>query len=229
MSERNEFQFKSVFRKLHSYPKLIFCIILALLIFFIVPVQKVTFLTHVMIGWDVFSLSMILLDWTTFSVTGFHQIREQARVQDSSRTIVFSIILIATTASFLAVLLILVSRHQAGFTETFELFVAVAGMMLSWFLIHTIFTIRYAHIYYGDATDKPETHAGGLQFPGGKNPDYFDFAYFSFVLGMTFQVSDVVITSKRFRIMAMWHGLLSFGFDTIMIALTINLIAGLSN
>ena len=72
-------------------------------------------------------------------------------------------------------------------------------MILSWFLIHTIFTLRYAHIFYGDDDEKPEMHAGGLEFPGDKKPDYLDFAYFSFVLGMTFQVSDVQITSKQLR------------------------------
>ncbi len=73
------------------------------------------------------------------------------------------------------------------------------------------------------------THAGGLEFPEDKKPDYRDFAYFSFVLGMTFQVSDVQITSKPLRRLAMWHGLLAFGYNTIMIALTINLIAGFGN
>ena len=102
-------------------------------------------------------------------------------------------------------------------------------MVFSWFLIHTIFTLRYAHIFYGDNEERPHTHAAGLKFPGDKNPDYFDFAYFAFVLGMTFQVSDVQITSNKLRRMAMWHGLLSFGYNTIMIALTINLIAGLGN
>ena len=219
----------SLFQKLHSFPKLIICVFLGLLVYVLTPWTHGNALTHVMMGWDVFSLAMILIDWTTFSTTNTHQIREQARVQDSSRSVVFGIILIATTASFLAVLLILISRHQAGLTESFQLFIAIAAMMLSWFLIHTIFTIRYAHIFYGDDINTPETHAGGLEFPGNQKPNYLDFAYFSFILGMTFQVSDVQITSKKLRIMAMWHGLLSFGFNTIMIALTINLIAGLGN
>jgi uncharacterized membrane protein len=99
-------------------------------------------------------------------------------------------------------------------------------MLFSWILIHTIFTLRYAHIYYGDDENKPDIHAGGLIFPGGNRPEYMDFAYFSFVLGMTFQVSDVQITTARLRKLALVHGLLSFGFNTIMIALTINLVAG---
>jgi len=92
-------------------------------------------------------------------------------------------------------------------------------------LIHTSFTLRYAHIFYGDHETKPNMHAGGLDFPGDALPDYLDFAYFSFVLGMTFQVSDVQITSRRFRRLALLHGMISFVFDTTMIALTINILA----
>ena len=179
-----------------------------------------------MIGWDTFSLCMIVMSWITFSITTSQQIREQSKVQDSSRTIIFLIILISTLASFLAVTLLLMTKEKFKNAESFHLVIAIAGMVLSWFFIHTIFTLRYAHIFYGDDEDKPGTHAGGLEFPGDKKPDYLDFAYFSFVLGMTFQVSDVQITSKRLRRIAMVHGLLSFGYNTIMIALTINLIAG---
>ncbi|MGH2564816.1 MAG: DUF1345 domain-containing protein, partial [Ginsengibacter sp.] len=176
-----------------------------------------------------FSLCVIVQNWITFSITTSQQIREQSKVQDSSRSLIFVIILISTLASFLAVLLLLITKEKFKHTESFHLVIAIAGMLLSWFLIHTIFTLRYAHIFYGDDDEKPETHAGGLEFPNDKKPDFFDFAYFSFVLGMTFQVSDVQITSKRLRRLAMWHGLLSFGYNTVMIALTINVIAGFGN
>ena len=107
--------------------------------------------------------------------------------------------------------------------------ISISGMVLSWVLIHTIFTLRYAHIFYDNNKEKPEIHAGGLEFPEDAKPDYLDFAYFSFVLGMTFQVSDVQVTSKRLRRLALLHGILAFGYNTIMIALTINLIAGFGN
>jgi uncharacterized membrane protein len=223
---KNKSSFVPAFEKLHSFPKLLICLCIGVVVYLIIQIKHLDVLTHAMIGWDTFSLCMIILSWITFSITTSQQIREQSKVQDSSRTIIFFIILIATLASFLAVLLLLITKHQARSTETVHLIIAITGMVLSWFLIHTIFTLRYAHIFYGDDEDKPGTHAGGLQFPGDKEPDYFDFAYFAFVLGMTFQVSDVQITSKRLRRIAMFHGLLSFGYNTIMIALTINLIAG---
>ncbi|MDQ6902020.1 MAG: DUF1345 domain-containing protein [Bacteroidota bacterium] len=216
----------SGFEKLHSVAKLFICLGIAVIIYFVIKIEHLDLLTHVMIGWDTFSICMIIMSWITFRITTSEQIREQSGVQDSSRTLIFIIILISTCASFLAVSLLMVTKQEPKNPETLHLVVAIAGMILSWFLIHTIFTLRYAHIFYGDDLKNPKVHAGGLEFPDDKKPDYFDFAYFAFVLGMTFQVSDVQITSKRLRRLAMWHGLLSFGFNTIMIALTINLIAG---
>ncbi|MEO8763586.1 MAG: DUF1345 domain-containing protein [Ginsengibacter sp.] len=194
-----------------------------------IQVEHLDVLTHVMIGWDTFCLGMIILTWITFSITKSAEIRELAKAQDSSRVIIFSIILISTFASFLAVVLLLLAKNGYENTRVLHLIVAIAGMILSWILIHTIFTLRYAHIFYGDNKIKPEIHAAGLEFPDDKKPDYLDFAYFSFVLGMTFQVSDVQVTSKRLRRLVMLHGILAFGYNTIMIALTINLIAGFGN
>jgi uncharacterized membrane protein len=202
------------------------CIALGALTFFIFQIKEIDALSHIMIGWDTFSLCMIIMSWITFYITNSKQIRAQASIQDPSRPIIFMIVLIATIASFLAVLLLLVSKKDGNNGAEYRIPIAIIGMLFSWFLIHTTFALRYAHIYYGDHETKPNTHAAGLEFPDDDKPEYLDFAYFSFVLGMTFQVSDVQITSKRLRKLAMFHGLLSFGFNTVMIALTINLVAG---
>ena len=215
-----------LFERINSLQKLLICFVIAVIVYFIADIKNIGTLSHVMIGWDTFSICMIVMSWITFSIVNSKQIREQSKVQDSSRSFIFIIVLISTLASFLAVLLLIISKKAGHNDTTMSLIIAIAGMLFSWFLIHTIFTLRYAHIYYGDHETKPNSHAGGLEFPGDSKPEYFDFAYFSFVLGMTFQVSDVQITSKRLRRLAMFHGLLSFGFNTIMIALTINLIAG---
>ena len=218
-----------LFERLHSAHKLLICIIIAAIIYFIAEIPNLDELTHLMISWNVFSLCMIIMSWITFSITTSQQIREQAKVQDSSRALIFSTVLISTFASFFAVVLLLLTKKEYKSTEALHLTIAIAGMLFSWVLIHTIFTLRYAHIFYGDDEVKPETHAAGLEFPDDKKPDYLDFAYFSFVVGMTFQVSDVQVTSKRLRRLVLLHGILSFGYNTIMIALTINLIAGFGN
>ncbi len=215
-----------IFDRINSFQKLFICIAIAVAVYFIVEIKNIDLLTHVMIGWDTFSLCMIVMSWVTFFITSSEQIREQARVQDQGASIIFILVLISTIASFLAVLLLLVVKRSGHETHSWRLPIAIAGMIFSWFLIHTIFTLRYAHIYYGDHPTTPDKYLGGLSFPDDATPEYIDFAYFSFVLGMTFQVSDVDITSKRFRKIALWHSLLSFGFNTIMIALTINVIAG---
>ena len=217
-----------LFERLHSAHKLLICIIIAVIIYFVVNISNLDWLTHVMISWDTFSICMIAMSWISFSITTSGQIREQAKAQDSSRVLIFITVLVSTLAGFLAVLLLIISKKQFKDTETLHMIVAIAGMLFAWFLVHTIFTFRYAHIYYGDDDTNSSTHAAGLEFPGDKKPDYLDFAYFSFVLGMTFQVSDVEVTSKRLRRLALLHGILSFLFNTIMIALTINIMAGLS-
>ena len=213
------------FERIHSFHKLFICIGIALLVYLIVEIKEIDLLTHIMIGWDTFSVCTIIMSWITFSIINSKQIREQAKVQDQSRSIIFMTVLISALASVFAVILLIVSKKDGDQGAEWRLPIAIAGMLFSGFLIHTTFALRYAHIYYGDHETKPNTHAGGLEFPEDEQPDYLDFAYFSFVLGMTFQVSDVQITSKRFRKMAMFHGLISFGFNTIMIALTINLMA----
>ncbi len=108
-----------------------------------------------------------------------------------------------------------------------HLAVAITGMILSWALVHTVFAVRYAHLYYSNHKLHPQTHAAGLNFPEDDRPDFLDFAYFSFILGMTFQVSDVSVTSKKIRRWALWHGLIAFAYNTVIVALTINIIAGL--
>jgi uncharacterized membrane protein len=113
--------------------------------------------------------------------------------------------LISAFASFFAVLLLVISRKKE--TEAFDIPVAIAGMLFSWFLVHTIFATKYAHIYYGDHETKPDIHAGGLIFPGEDKPDYLDFAYFSFVLGMTFQVSTFRSPPNDF---VSWHYYMEF-------------------
>jgi uncharacterized membrane protein len=94
-------------------------------------------------------------------------------------------------------------------------------------MLHIIFTFRYAHMYYHSNLNNETGLCGGLEIPNEKYPDYLDFAYFSFVIGMTFQVSDINITSKSMRRLALLHGMLSFLFNTVIVALSINVILDL--
>ncbi|MEO6947994.1 MAG: DUF1345 domain-containing protein [Ginsengibacter sp.] len=213
-----------LFERITSFHKFLISLFIGIVTYFVIELQDTHPLIHVMLGWDVFCLAMIIMSWITFFQADDRHIRQIAGKQDPKRAIVFAIILIATLAGMFAVLLLIMAKKDGSESTDYKTPIAVAGMLLSWFLIHTTFTFRYAHIFYGDNKNDKSTHAGGLEFPEDDKPDYLDFAYFSFVLGMTFQVSDIQITSKRFRKLALLHGLISFSFSTVMIALTINVI-----
>ena len=207
--------------------KLLIGLAIAAVVFFAFPLKHADMLSRIMLSWDVFSLCLLLLYWLIFYTTSPTHIRKLAATEDTSRVVIFIVTLISASASMLAVILLLTTKHESPDVKVLHLIVAIAGMSLSWSLVHTVFAVRYAHLYYADHKTKPETHAGGLDFPDEPKPDFVDFAYFSFVLGMTFQVSDVSITSKKIRRMVLWHSLISFGYNAVIIALTINVIAGL--
>jgi len=182
-------------------------------------------LTHVMLGWDVFCLVLISLHWYMFFNTSVAETHLKAVTQDETRGEIFAVVLVSTFAGLLAVILLLVSKD----VDPLDLTVAISGMFLSWFLVHTTFSMRYAHLYYGGGKNEDLIKKGsGLDFPGGDAPDFIDFAYFSFVLGMTFQVSDVEISSRKIRRLSLLHSLIAFIFNTVIVALTINALAGLS-
>ncbi len=190
---------------------------------------RVSLPTQLIISWDVFVLTLMLLAWIVICTRDPYEVRRNARLQDASATFIFVLVVSATTASLLAVGLLLGSAKDLSPTgKASHIILAVTAVFLSWFLVHTIFALRYAHFYFWDAR-KVERHAisGGLIFPGKGIPDYLDFAYFSFVIGMTCQVSDVQIASPKMRRLALVHGLISFAFNTAILAMFVNIIAGL--
>jgi uncharacterized membrane protein len=218
---------ENIFLRMHPLHRILISLSLSAIVFFMIRKSGLTPLTELIILWDVFSLSLVITSWIVFLTRSVFRIRELARREDGSLTFVFILILISSFASMFAVLLLIISKDTSKTAELMYVPVAVAGMLLSWIMVHTTFCFHYAHMYYDDDDNDSQKHAGGLDFPEEKKPDYLDFAYFSFVIGMTFQVSDVQITSRKIRRLALVHGLLSFGLNTFVVALTINLIAGL--
>ncbi|WP_316832624.1 DUF1345 domain-containing protein [Pedobacter aquatilis] len=177
-------------------------------------------LTRLMLGWDFFCIVLISLHWYMFYNTSAAETHLKAKMQDETRGEIFAVVVVSTFAGLLAVVLLLIEKE----IETLDLVTAISGMFLSWVLVHTTFTMRYAHLFYGDTKNKN----GGLDFPGDEEPDFIDFAYFAFVIGMTFQVSDVEISSRKIRRLTLLHSIISFIFNTVIVALTINALAGLS-
>lgn len=183
-----------------------------------------TLLLKLLAGWIAFAVSYIICCWLVIYSSPIELIKQRADKEDGSITFVFTMIITASCASMFAVLMLIISDKPGQVNESVLIPVAIAGMLFSWFLVHTIFVFHYAHMYY-----KKDKKGSGLDFPGGEEPDYMDFAYYSFVLGCTFQVSDVEITSKDIRRTSLFHGLLAFALNTFVVALTINIIAGLTN
>ena len=196
---------------------------------FLISRGYLRFASAAIAGWNAFALVILALDWLTILTTPLRKIRELAQQQDLSRSLIFLFVVVTACAALFAVgFLVSVKKSQTGAHFVIHLLLTLSTVIFSWMLVHTVYGLRYAHAFYGDS-DEPgvNRHAGGLIFPGNRPPDYFDFAYFSFVVGMTCQVSDVQITSRRMRRLTLVHSILSFGFNTFILALLINTVSGL--
>lgn len=172
-----------------------------------------------LLGFDVGAATYLLGLLPLFNRSGPADMREQARAQDVGRWgILWSSIAIT------AVVMVALGTELHGAKSGGVLPLAVAGssIVLTWLFINVMFALHYAHGFYGDY-GKPHQ---GLEFPGKENPDYWDFAYFSIVIGMTFQVSDVQITSRELRRVVLLHSVIAFFFNVFIIAVTVNIVAG---
>jgi uncharacterized membrane protein len=182
--------------------------------------------TRVLAVWNAYSLCVLVLAWITLASTDPSEVARTASLQDSGRTAIFVFVVIAACASVFAVAAELSTAkgldaaHFGG-----HIAFSVMTVLSSWLLVHTVFALRYAHIYYECDGDGKQLR--GLNFPDEPMPDYLDFAYFSFVIGMTSQVSDVSISAQRLRRLALLHGLISFVFNLSILGLCINIISGL--
>jgi len=214
------------FLRLHPGHRVLISFCASLIAFIFLRNARIDSILKLMYLWNVFSLTLLILYWIVVFTRSVEKIREFSRREDGSLLYVFLIILISAFTSMFTVLLLFISKEIGAMNELLYFLAAIPSMLFSWAIIHTAFAFHYAHIYYDDSDNDPKIHAAGLDFPGEKKPDYRDFAYFSFVIGMTFQVSDVQITSRKIRRVALLHGLISFALNTFVVALTINLVAG---
>ncbi len=183
----------------------------------------------ILVTWMCFALVNIVFDWWIILKAHPQEVRKMATIQDSSRTIIFLFIVVGTIISLLSIAFLMKSpEHATSSQVTFHVLLNISSVVISWWLVHTVFTLRYAHNYYDKVDDNGEEKPGcGLKFPGEDKPDYMDFVYFSFNLGVAFQVSDVAITSSKMRRLVWVHSLISFAYNTAIVALTINIVSGL--
>ena len=176
-------------------------------------------------AWDAFASTALLSTWFTILTLRPAQIHASAKREDPSRAVSMVLVLMGAGASLLAVLLLLkASASVVGGARTPEILLSLSAVALAWTLIHTVFTVRYAHLYH-DESPTALSHDGPLEFPGMDDvPDYLDFAYFAFVVGMTAQTSDVAIRGRRIRRTALMHGVIAWVFNTAVVALLISVL-----
>lgn len=176
--------------------------------------------------WDAFALCYLVLGWLLIGRTGEVETRRRAQRADPGGYVIFLLVVVAASASFVAIGFMVGSLAELAFWQRAErLTLSIAALLLSWLLIHTLFAFHYARLYYYLPTGRKEHHRG-LKFPHDDEPDYLDFAYYSFVVGMTSQVSDVAVLSRRMRRLTLIHGVLSFVYNIAILAMSINIIGG---
>jgi len=212
--------------KTHPLHRILISIVIAVAVLLIVPHHKIA-LVNAMTAWLAFGFTYLLLNWIVLFTRPIPYIRKYAQKDDGSKPFVFVMIMLFSFASLIIVLLLITTNEFNRSDNALFPLICVAGIVLSWFLIHTTYTFHYAHMFYDSSPDDNTRDAKGLTFPDCEEPDYIDFAYFSFVIGCCFQVSDVTVNSRLIRRSVLLHQLLSFGLNTFVVALTINLIAGL--
>jgi uncharacterized membrane protein len=178
--------------------------------------------TRLLAGWDAGVGLYLISTYLLVSRSTVNEIRRRAAIQDEGAAALLVLIPAAAIASLAAIVVELGDAESTvGWTS---LAFGMGTILLSWLFLHIVFALHYAHEYYGERSDD---QIGGLKFPGQQSPDYWDFIYFSFVIAMTSQVSDVAITSKIIRRVATVHGVLSFFFNVSVLALTVNMISNL--
>ena len=223
--------FFQTLNRVHRTTRLLLALSLGLVLFFVLRTLHDETAVSFLYAWILFAVVVLLFAWTTIFVNNTATIGAVVSEQDNSPLVTFLFIVTAAFISLFAIIALLQGLpHYNKVGLTLHILLSGIAVFLSWVLIHTLFTLRYAHLYYSYPTQtekEQQQPCGGLLFPGDEPPDLLDFAYFSFVLGMAFQVSDVAVSSKRIRRLVMVHGFLSFVYNTVIVAFTINILSGI--
>lgn len=203
-------------------------LLVGLVLFFAVPADK-HFAFKYIIAWMGFSATFLALSWYVIFNRHINDIKKVALENDGGKKTVIVLIIFASIANLLLLVLVLYSGRNAELNIMMAILVSIS-LILSWTMVHTIFTFHYAHLYYGEGDERDNAKSNKpLIFPGDAEPDYLDFAYHAFCIGATFQVSDVQTNSKAMRKFTLIHSLISFSLNTFVVALMINILGGLVN
>jgi uncharacterized membrane protein len=205
-----------------SRPRLLASVVAGVVSWFVWPVEWAP-TSRLILSWDAATVLYLVLAWAMFARSTNEDLHRRASAEDEGAVVVLVLTVAAAVASLFAIGVELSGVHQAGAEAAgARIGIAVGTILCSWFFLHTIFALHYAHVDYDGSSRR-----WALQFPGKDPPDYWDFVYFSFNLGAAAQTSDVAITSSRLRRVVLAHTILSFLFNTMVLALAVNVGAGL--
>ena len=203
-----------------AHKRLIVSVAIGFIVMLALPAALIT---RMLIGWDTGVLIYLVAAAVVMSrCSSVTEMKQNAAAQDEGALAILILTTAAGMASLIAIFAELAALERANPHYGIYVALAIGTVVLSWTFIHTIFTLHYAHEFYGSGQ-----HKNGLSFPGDGQPDYWDFIYFSFVVGMTFQVSDVAVTHKKVRRTVVAHGALSFFFTTAVVAMAVNIAASI--
>jgi len=179
--------------------------------------------SHILIGWDLCALFYVTTTWHLFLTADEAEVRRRAAAEDEKPSAILAIILVAILMSLAAVIAAMLNAKKAEpSVQAVTAACAGATLVLSWVVLHSVFTLHYAHRHFGDGTDKP-----GFLFPGEPATTYRDFVYLAFSIGATFQVSDNNVLTARLRNLVTAQAVCAYFYNTAVLALGINIIAGL--
>lgn len=213
-------------RHIRARPRLFICAVVGLLFGLLLP-DDIGLLpvTRMILGWDVGIVSYLVLCAVLIKRSTQEDIRQQARLQDEGQWVILTLVIVAAIASLVAIVAELAAASAlSGTLRYMHIGLALFTIVASWAFTHMMFGLHYAHEYYLSlANNQP----AGLEFPGDDAPDYRDFLYFAYIIGTSAQTADVNISSKPMRRVSLMHCVLAFFFNTTVLALTINIAAGL--
>jgi uncharacterized membrane protein len=216
-------------RLIQARPRLFVCIAIGILLALIQP-HDWQLATRLLIAWNGAVILYLVLGAHMMMRADKLSIRRRAQLTDDGKYAFLGLSILAAIASFTAIVLELAGvKDLSGLDKAAHIALVATTIISSWFFVHLTFTLHYAHEFFADElrTPDPTDVRGGLIFPGTKDPHYLDFLYFSYIIGVASQTADVATSSRTMRALALVHGIVSFFFNTTILALTINIAASL--
>jgi uncharacterized membrane protein len=217
-------------RVVRSHPRLFAGIAVSLLTGVVLP-DSFRLATRLLIAWNAGTWFYFIASGTMIARATPQLIRRRAETSDEGRFFILVLTSLAAIAAIAAIVAHLaIVKDLSGMIKGLHIGLAAATIVSAWFFIHLTYALHYAHVYFDEyfaEPDRPAAERGGLAFPGTEHPDYYDFLYFSYVIGVACQTADVNISSRAMRRVALVHCVLAFFFNSAVLALTINIAAGL--